>query len=335
LGADLSIGAEYSNLHGLHLLRPRNINQGDFDLIASYARALNVCPNLAGVAANGCANPIYQGAGGKLAGLWEALGGISPSSLAPLGQLLFNQFRATGPNYTWANAVSGGVLSKPVMDALVRNYGLPHAPGDAVVPFFNVKQFESSGSSVYHAMTLTVNKRFSRHYQLLGSWTWSHAIDDSTDLATFEEPQDNQNTRLDRGNSSFDQRHRFVLSAVLESPRVASVDSLFEALFGSWTLSPRIELGSGRPYNLLTGNDRTLINSGETARPNVVPLGTPGSYPSPDGKVGLALPPVGSVGNLGRNVYSTSSFSTLDLRLTRRIPFGTKCVLSVSVRDFS
>jgi hypothetical protein len=65
-----------------------------------------------------------------------------------------------------------------------------------------LKQFESSGSSVYHALTLTLNKRFSRHYQLLGSYTWSHAIDDATDLATFEEPQDNQNARLDRGNSS-------------------------------------------------------------------------------------------------------------------------------------
>ena len=107
------------------------------------------------------------------------------------------------------------------MDALVSKYGLPHAPGNLVVPFFSVKQFESSGSSVYHALTLTLNKRFSRHYQLLGSYTWSHAIDDATDLATFEEPQDNQNARLDRANSSFDQRHRFVVNGVFESPWTA------------------------------------------------------------------------------------------------------------------
>jgi hypothetical protein len=92
-------------------------------------------------------SPIYQGAGGPLAGVWDALGGGSATSFTPLGQLIFNQFRATGPNYTWANSVSRGVLSKPLMDSLIRTFGLPHASGDAVVPFFNVKQYESSGSS--------------------------------------------------------------------------------------------------------------------------------------------------------------------------------------------
>jgi hypothetical protein len=155
---------------------------------------------------------------------------------------------------------------------------------------------------------------------LLGSWTWSHAIDDSTDLATFEEPQDNQNTGMDRGDSNFDQRHRFVINAVLESPWTANRDSVFESIFGNWMLSPRFEIASGRPYNLFTGNDRTLVNSGDTARPNLVPLGTPGSFPAPDEKVGLVLPPLGFIGNLGRNVYRTGTFSSVDFRLTRTIP---------------
>jgi hypothetical protein len=100
LASNLSIAADYSYVRGLHLLRPRNINQGNFDLITSYARAMTVCPGLPAVSMNGCANPIYQGAGGQLAGLWDDLGGVSPVSLASLGQLLFNQFRPTGPNYT-------------------------------------------------------------------------------------------------------------------------------------------------------------------------------------------------------------------------------------------
>ena len=112
-------------------------------------------------------------------------------------------------------------------------------------------------------------------------------------------------------------------------------DSAFRAVFGNWTLSPRIEIASGRPYNLLTGNDRTLINSGETARPNVVPLETFGSYPSPDGEVGLALPPVGSIGNLGRNVYRTDTFSSVDFRLTRKIPVKNGVVLNISTDVFN
>ena len=296
------IALDYTYTHGTHLLRPRNINQGNFNLIAAYDRAAAVCPSLPGVEAAGCANPFYRGVGGSLAGLWDALGGNLPTSLAPLGQLFFNQFRATGPNYAWANTVSGGALSKPVMDSLVGAFNLPHAPGNAFVPYFNVKEFESSGSSIYHGLTATLRKRYSRHFQLLGSYTWSHAIDDSTDLQTVQEPQDNTNTRLDRGNSNFDQRHRFVVSGVFDTSRTADATSFFQGLVGNWTLAPIIELSSGRPYSLLTYKDSSIINSPDTARPNVVAIGTLGSYASPDGKVGLIQPPLGSVGNLGRKL---------------------------------
>lgn len=54
----------------------------------------------------------------------------------------------------------------------------------------------------------------------------------------------------------------------------------------------------------------------------MVPIGTPGSFESPDGRVGLALPQLGAVGNLGRNVYRTTSYQALDFRLTRHFQFA-------------
>ena len=108
LAPNLTLAVDYNYAHGAHLLRPRNINQGNYDLIVAYERALAVCPNLPGVSTNGCVNPIYGGPGGPLSGVWDALGGSLATSLAPLGQLIFNQFRGTGPNYTWANSVSQG-----------------------------------------------------------------------------------------------------------------------------------------------------------------------------------------------------------------------------------
>jgi hypothetical protein len=335
LASNLSVAVDYAYTHGSHLLRPRNINQGNYGLIIAYEQALAVCPNLPGVSANQCSSPVYGGVAGPLAGLWDALGGNSATSLAPLGQLIFNQFRATGPNYTWANTTSGGVLSKPVMDSLVRQFGLPHAPGDAVVPFFNVKQYESSGSSVYHAVTTTINKRFSQHYQLLGSWTWSHAIDDSTDLQTLQEPQDNANTRLDRGNSNFDQRHRLVVSGIFDSPAQFSPVPAIRSLVRNWTVAPVIEISSGRPYNLLTFHDSTLINSTETARPSVTSLSTAGTFPSPDGAAGLVQPPLGSVGNLGRNVYRSPYFASVGLRATRHISIGENRMIDLSMDAFN
>jgi len=68
----------------------------------------------------------------------------------------------------------------------------------------------------------------------LDSWTWSHPIDDSTDLQTLQEPQDNTNTRLDRGNSNFDHRHRLVVSSIFDSPARFSATPAVLALFRDW-----------------------------------------------------------------------------------------------------
>jgi len=63
LTSDWTVSADYSFIRGAHLVRPRNINQGNFGLISSYERACAVCPTLPGVTASGCSNPLYQGAG--------------------------------------------------------------------------------------------------------------------------------------------------------------------------------------------------------------------------------------------------------------------------------
>ena len=229
-----ALSADYTFLRGLHIPRPRNVNQGNFDLIAAYERSNRICTSLPGVGAIGCAHPRYGGIGGPLAGLWDALGGNGATSLAPFGQLIFNQFRASGPNYAYAQTLSGGILSKGVLDNLISRFDLPHAPNNQFIPFFNVKQYESSASSFYHGLTVTLRKRLSENFQVLGSWTWSHAIDDATDIQTFEEPQDNSNARLDRGNSNFDQRHRFVISGVAGLP--PPIRDLWKLIFSDWTL---------------------------------------------------------------------------------------------------
>ena len=64
-------------------------------------------------------------------------------------------------------------------------------------------------------MNIDLKKRFSNNFQFLASYTWSHSIDDSSDLQTLLLPQDNRNFGAERADSLFDQRHRFVFSAML------------------------------------------------------------------------------------------------------------------------
>ena len=71
------------------------------------------------------------------------------------------------------------------------------------IPFGDMDANYSNGSSVYHGLTANLRKRFNRHYELLASYTWSHTIDDSTDLQATLTPQDSYYPASGSSNLSF------------------------------------------------------------------------------------------------------------------------------------
>jgi len=90
----------------------------------------------------------------------------------------------------------------------------------------------------YHGLTLGFSKRFSSHVEFVSSYTWSHAIDDSTDLQTLLSPQNNRRPDLERSSSTFDQRHRWVTSAVIESPFRRTSPGWHRKLLADFVFSP-------------------------------------------------------------------------------------------------
>ena len=104
--------------------------------------------------------------------------------------------------------------------------------------------FESAGASIYHGLTASMNKRFSRRYQVIGSYTFSKTISDTNDLTFDQGPQDPTNARADRSLSSFDVRHRLSLAAIFESPY--------------FYMAPIITARSGFPFDIRTGYDVNL-----------------------------------------------------------------------------
>jgi hypothetical protein len=204
------------------------------------------------------------------------------------------------------------------------------------IPFGDMDANYSNGTSNYNGLTVNLRKRFSHHYEFLASYTWSHAIDDSTDLQATLTPQDSYFPSADRSTSTFDQRHRFVFSGVYQSGRLSG-DGFASKLFSNWTVAPLIEFGSGRPFNILTGNGDNLQLSSLTGRPNVVPSGTPESLcgfkavASKYSPTGFFQEPCifgfnGTLasldGNLGRNAGVTPWTVFNDLRVAKRIYFG-------------
>jgi hypothetical protein len=207
------------------------------------------------------------------------------------------------------------------------------------VPFSDMVGNFSNGSSVYNGMTLNLRKRMKNHYEFLASYTWSHAIDDSTDLQTLLSPQDDLHPELERANSTFDQRHRFVLSGIYKSERVGA--GFWGKFLSNWTMAPIIEFSSGRPFNIVTAADQNFNFSTSTDRPNAVAPGTATNacgfptVPSKASPTGAFQIPCfidsnpldgvfnGSLdGNLGRNAGTRPMTIFTDMRLAKSIGLG-------------
>jgi hypothetical protein len=193
----------------------------------------------------------------------------------------------------------------------------------------------SNGSSVYHGFSANLRKRFASHYEFLASYTWSHAIDDSTDLESTLTPQDSYYPGLDRSTSLFDQRHRFVLSGVYQTGKISG-HGFAGKIMSDWTWAPLLEIASGRPFNIVTGSGDNLQLSSLTGRPNttvnpacstVYPskFSPSGTFQEPciNGFVATGVVPtlLQLDGNLGRNAGVTPWTAFGDMRISKRISF--------------
>jgi hypothetical protein len=216
------------------------------------------------------------------------------------------------------------------------------------IPFGDMDANYSNGSSVYHGLTANLRKRFSSHYEFLASYTWSHAIDDSTDLQSTLTPQDSYFPGLERSTSLFDQRQRFVFSGVYETGKLAS-SGFAGKLFSNWTFAPLIEFGSGRPFNIITAGGDNLQLSSLTSRPNT--FETPACTAIGNAVVKSKFSPTGIFqepcilgfngtlvsldGNLGRNAGITPWTVFNDMRIAKKVYFGERFNMDLMVDMFN
>jgi len=119
--------------------------------------------------------------------------------------------------------------------------------------------------------------------------------------------------------------------------------------FSDWTLAPLIEFGSGRPFNILTGNGDNLQLSSLTGRPNTfvnaacTALGnTPvNSKFSPTGVfqepciLGFNGTLASLDGNLGRNAGVAPWTVFNDMRVAKRIFFGERFNMDLIADTFN
>jgi hypothetical protein len=339
LGHGFALDLAYNFNGGRHLNRPINANtiRGDL-MVANFENALAAGQTPASpFTVSGC--------------------GVTGTGAPYVDASLMNFFRPSGINPSIAglyiNGIPGGSacvgLAEQVLQTLQSqgfNTACDPLSGslNGCVPFGDMDANFSNGSSVYHGLSANLRKRFNNHYEFLASYTWSHAIDDSTDLQSTLTPQDSYFPGLDRATSLFDQRHRFVFSGVYQVGKVGG-DGFAGKLLSDWTFAPLIEFGSGRPFNILTGSGDNLQLSSLTSRPNTFVNPACGNgVSSKFSPTGVFQEPCianfnGTLlsldGNLGRNAGITPWSVFNDIRIGRRIDLGERMNLDASVDIFN
>jgi hypothetical protein len=205
--------------------------------------------------------------------------------------------------------------------------------------FSTIGQSTNYGTSDYHSLQVSVNKRFNRGFTFLAGYTLSKSMDLSSQFhsgaSSVIDPaiaQDANNLAAERGLSSFDMRHRFTLSGVVELPfgagkRFINHHGWQNKLAGGWSLSPILTLSSGVPYTVRDFTD-PCIESGPfitSCRPNLLRNPNLPNKRTPErwfDTTAFVRQSLGTFGNAGRNIIMGDGIQNVDLGLIKRVRFG-------------
>lgn len=132
---------------------------------------------------------------------------------------------------------------------------------------FQHTTYSSIGSSIYHGLTTSLTKRYSKGLQFQVNYTWSKTIDNVIDFSSFQNWFRPSRLNLFRAVSVFDVPHIFIANAVYNLPFKAGQGKPVSSILADITLSPIITLRSGLPFSVRTPslvnkvNDQTLDNN--------------------------------------------------------------------------
>jgi hypothetical protein len=155
-------------------------------------------------------------------------------------------------------------------------------------------------------MILELNKRFSSNLSLAFNYTFSKAMDETTDYNSDFQPNDQTCRRCERALSSFNQRHKVVAYAILQSPQGFAA-SPFSRFFHGFLFTPIFRYNSERPFNILTGAELNNDRHNTTDRPYFA----------------------------GRNIGIAPSFWAFDTRLSRRFAVRERASLELMIEAFN
>ncbi|MEA2204695.1 MAG: hypothetical protein QOE77_1471 [Blastocatellia bacterium] len=277
------------------------------------------------------------------------------------GAMLFEADYVGSVGQNLLGAVDGNMTSVTRVNAITGAHNTID-PNDPIGNYFNGSRntafFQSNlnvsiGRSSYHAgqfrFTKSLNQgRFGRG-QFQAAYTLAHSMDNAADPIDTQQgersfPRDSSGfvggLGVERGNSGFDVRHRFVGNMTYELP-FHPHNRWAKAALGNWTMSGIWIYQTGSPYSIFgftdsagtalgqrgdyatPGNGLPAVSNTDT-RTQTGPSRQLFDSPCPAGDPGClgTISGIGRQGTTARNSFYGPKYNNIDFSLFKRFPFG-------------
>lgn len=207
------------------------------------------------------------------------------------------------------------------------------APARRPIPQWNTVTLETPyGHSSYNGLNVQLERRYSAGLSLSAAYTWSHSMDNITEVFGGPAGDIQQFTDFDAGRSSsgFDIRQRFVSSAVYELPfgrgkALLNRGGILNALLGGWEVTSIWSFQTGLPFSVTVANALQRLGGNNLGDWWADRIGS-GTVDSPDQNMwfdptAFVLPRAADgswhYGNAGRNILRADGIGNLDAGLIK------------------
>jgi hypothetical protein len=114
----------------------------------------------------------------------------------------------------------------------------------------NASYYKTAGNSAYDALQAHVDKRLSHNYMVGSSYTWSHTLDEQSDLGLFFTGGNPSNLHNSYASSDFDRTNVFSAYFQASLPEFSGLHGFASAIVNGWNLNGTAIFQSGEPYSL-------------------------------------------------------------------------------------
>jgi len=247
------------------------------------------------------------------------------------------------PAGTAACAASTSCIANRLFQQILYPTHTAFAPGNIIA---SAGTQSTVGVSNYNALQVSLNKHLSHNLLFQANYTWSQSIDDTSG---FEQSSFGvrgvypYNFALERGDSTFDARQRFVVNYDYEIPRLLPKNSVLSKVVDGWHIAGITTFQNGFPITIANSSypsltcgavysyygcpdsantvgpiqtydprNSTVVNKSRTSSNTT---GLPYYFFNPNS---FAPPAYGTLGTAGRNFFHGPGINNTDVVLSKR-----------------